>query len=60
LGTAQDALAQERAGRARIVASLRETVAGLRAAGDAEGSLKAQLAAAQAQAAAARTAQVRA
>ena len=57
---AQEALAQERGSKARIVASLRETIAGLRAAGDVEGRLKQELAAACTQLAAAQAAQVRA
>ena len=57
-GARQEALAQERGGKARIVASLRETIAGLRAAGDVEGRLQRQLAATADQLAAAQAAQV--
>ncbi|BDA46361.1 hypothetical protein COCOBI_08-4530 [Coccomyxa sp. Obi] len=49
-------LAQEKAGRARIVESLRGTIDGLRAAGDVEGRLKAELVAAHEQLASTRAA----
>lgn len=39
----QDALAQEKGQRARVVMSLRETIGGMKAAGDVEGRLKAEL-----------------
>ncbi len=56
---AQAALAQEKAERARIVMSLRETIGGLKAAGTAEARLKADLAHMQDALAAARSGQVR-
>ena len=54
--SAQASLAQEKAGRARIVESLRSTIGGLRAAGDVEGRLKAELVAAHEQFASAQAA----
>lgn len=54
--SAQACLAQEKAGRARIVESLRGTIEGLRAAGDVEGRLKAELVSAHEQLASARAA----
>lgn len=55
----QAALGQEKSGRARMVASLKDTISGLKAAGDVEGRLKAQLLALHGQLTAAHAAQVR-
>lgn len=54
--SAQASLAQEKASRARIVESLRGTIDGLRAAGDVEGRLKAELVATHEQLASTRAA----
>ncbi len=54
----QASLAKERCGRAQMVASLKETISGLKAAGDVEGRLKAQAIALHRQIAAAQHAQV--
>ncbi len=54
----QASLAKERSGRAQIVASLKETISGLKAAGDVEGRLKAQAIALHGQVTAAQHAQV--
>ena len=54
----QASLAQERSGRAQMVASLKETISGLKAAGDVEGRLKAQVIALHGQVTAAQSAQV--
>jgi hypothetical protein len=54
----QGSLAQERTGRARMVASLRQTIDGLRAAGDVQGRLKVEIVGLHDQLTAARDAQV--
>ena len=54
----QASLAKEKSGRAHTVASLRETISGLKAAGDVEGRLKAQATALHGQFAAAQHTQV--
>ena len=54
----QASLAQEKSGRAQMVASLKETISGLKAAGNVEGRLKAQVIALHSQVTAAQSAQV--
>jgi len=58
LSLLQASLVKERSGKAHIVASLKETISGLKAAGDVEGRLKSQVIALHGQITAAQHAQV--